>query len=175
MLTAPSVCWGSPYYCDGLWGEKGEWWSLLPHHLSTGSEQLRWRKGNYAVFITRSRAQAYLFSHYINTVLYTPDGVPDVSSLMAASPLLHCLLSLVLPFSTNWEIAAFLGRRSPTLDRELGLHVCLWDRLSDFWFVKQCLCMYRTSAPVRMPTLSLTKVCLRPAVTDCVTDVLLLH
>ncbi len=84
-FTAPSVCWGSPYYCDGWWGKRGERWPQPPHHLSMNSEQLDRRWGNYTVIIMRTCAQAYTLSHYINTVLYTPDGVPNVSNTMPPS------------------------------------------------------------------------------------------
>lgn len=85
MFTALSVYRGSAFYCDGWSGKRAERWPLPPRHLAMNSEQLDRQWGNYTIIITRTCAQAYLFAHYINTVLYTPDGVPNVFSLMTPS------------------------------------------------------------------------------------------
>lgn len=105
-FTAPSVCWGSPYYCDGWGGKREERWPLPPHHLSMNSEQLDRRWGNYTVIITRTCAQAYTLSHNPQTAPYTPDGVPSVFTQWLPPPsftpsLHHTSLLLLSPLLSS--------------------------------------------------------------------------
>lgn len=139
-FTAPSVCWGFPYYCDGWGGKREERWPLPPHHLSMNSKQLDRRWGNYTVIITRTCAQAYTLSHNPQTAPYTPDGVPSVFTQRLPPPsftpslppstthLCSCyLLSSALQRYTNRGIPAF-QERLPALDHWVCLSecVCLW-------------------------------------------------
>lgn len=131
-------------------GKKGERWNLPPHHLSTSSKQLDWQWGNYAVIITRTCAQAYLFPHYINIALCTPDGVPDVCSLMASSLLRHTSPFYHLPvsaflFYTTWGEFSLLGKLTSSRSWSGPACVCVCGQRVRERQRAQCLyfCMWR--------------------------------
>lgn len=146
-FTAPSVCWGSPYYCDGWRGKRGERWPLPPHHLSMNSEQLDRRWGNYAVIITCACAQAY----YINAVPYTPDGVPNISSPVPPS-LLHTSLLYYLLSSLHQQGNSSLPGKLAS-SGSWSVTVCVCERLFALY-----ACSHAYTGPLCM--LTINKACL---------------
>lgn len=132
-FTAPSVCWGSPYYCDGWGGKREERWPLPPHHLSMNSEQLDRRWGNYTVIITRTCAQAYTLSHNPQTAPYTPDGVPSVFTQWLPPP--SFTPSLPPPHISAPTISSpQLSSATPTGEFQLSRKAC------QLWTI-ECVCL----------------------------------
>lgn len=127
MFTALSVYRGSAFYCDGWWGKRGERWPLPPRHLAMNSEQLDRQWGNYTIIITRTCAQAYLFAHYINTVLYTRWGPQCLQPDDSLPPLLCTSLLYYLFFSVSLSM--------PTREFQPSRKACqLWTT--------ECVCEY---------------------------------
>lgn len=163
-FTACSVCWGSPYYCDGWRRKRGKRWPLPPHHLSMNSEQLDRRWGNYTAIIMRTCAQAYTLSHCINTVLCTPDGVPNVFSPMPPSLLPSSIHLCSTIFSPQSSLA------TPTGEFHLSRKACQqWPMVCVYTTctteqlcirARMCPCSHAYTTPRRMLVLTINKACL---------------